>query len=61
MHHKVVVVVSDRTSSNGDMVVVDTQEQAVEPPKIRDGVDSLKEDNSRCTVRKIRGLFVNTF
>jgi hypothetical protein len=59
MHHKMVVV-SYRTSSNG-APLVDTQELAVVRPKIRHGVDSLKEDNSRCSARKSRGLSVITF
>ena len=54
-------MVLDRTSSSNGAKLVDTQELAVEPPKIRHGLDSLKEDNSRCTVRKSRGLSAITF
>jgi hypothetical protein len=56
-----VVVVLHRTSSSNGAKLVDTQELAVEPPKIRDMAHSLKEDNSRCTVRKSRGLSVISF
>jgi hypothetical protein len=51
----------DRTSSSHGAMLVDTQELAVELHKIRHGLDSLKEDNSRCTVRKSRGLSAITF
>jgi hypothetical protein len=56
-----VVVVLYRISSSKWATLVDTQELAVEPPKIRHGLDTLKEDNSRCTVRKGRGLSAITF
>ena len=54
-------MVLDRTSSSNGATLVDTQELAVERLKIRDMAHSLKEDNSRCTVRKSRDLSAITF
>ena len=54
-------MVLDRTSSSNGATLVDTQELAVELPKIRHGAGSLKEDSSRCTVRKSRDLSAITF
>ena len=54
-------MVLDRISSSKWATLVDTQELAVELNKIRHGLDSLKEDNSRCTVRKSRGLSAISF